>query len=192
MKKAYIILLLFLIVSCEKEPIYPTDELPANTPSLDAFTGISMWGEFIIIDAVMYLDNHETGQKLVYNHFGPNKNISSLRLGPPIREIETIIKNQTSFSFYRPIGSSRYGDFVLNLDTTKNYEIIYMGPHTTIIEPRVNSQGLLHGSGVPFSGQTISIADSTVSIQLMEVQGSLNGYNIRYWTQLRLKKIRSW
>ena len=49
----FLIGFLFVMSSCEKEPIYPTDELPANIPSIAAFQGISMWGEFIVIDAVM-------------------------------------------------------------------------------------------------------------------------------------------
>ena len=181
------------LASCKKEePIYPTDELPANVPSLAAFTGISMWGEFIIIDAVMYYEDHETGDKFVFNHFGPNKDTSSLRLGPPLFDIETIIRNRTSYSFYKPINNSHYGDFILNNDTTKHYEIYYMGMYMTIIEDPFEPQGLLAGSARPFSGQTISEADSTVAIQIQEMEGSLNGHNCHYWTQLKLKKIRAW
>jgi hypothetical protein len=187
-KFLFLAFILIGLVSCEKEPIYPTDELPANKPSLAAFTGISMWGEFIIIDAVMYMRNVQTNQKIWYNHFGPNKDTSSLRFGGPIREIEQIIKNSTSYSFYKPIGQSPYGDFVLNNDVTKHYDVYYIGNYKTIIDDYYDSQGLLQGSGLRFSGQTISEADSTVAIQIFEYGFS----EWEYWTQLKLKKIRAW
>ena len=194
MKKfLYLIFILLGLASCKKEkPIYPTDELPANVPSLAAFTGISMWGEFIIIDAVMYYEDHETGDKFVFNHFDIDKDTSSLRLGPPLFDIETIIRNKTSYSFYKPINNSYYGNFILNNDTTKHYEIYYMGMYMSIIEDPFEPQGLLGGSARPFSGQTISEADSTVAIQIQEMEGSLNGHNCHYWTQLKLKKIHAW
>lgn len=183
-----IVLGLIGLVSCEKEPIYPTDELPANIPSTAAFEGISMWGEFIVIDAVMYARNTLTDQKIKYRHFDIDKDTSSLRYGGPTREIEILIKNKTSYSFYKPIGSSPYGDFVLNNDSTKFYDVYYIGPYKTIVDDYNNSQGLINASGIRFSGQTISLKDSTVAIQIME---HYNG-NWKCWTQLTMKKIRSW
>jgi hypothetical protein len=189
MKKFLILIIVLLSFgSCEKEPIYPTDQLPANIPSSAAFQGISMWGEFIVIDAVMYMRNVQTNEKRWFNHFGVDKDTSSIRYGGPIREIERIVKNKTSFSFYKPIGESSYGNFVLNNDTTKYYDIYYVGDYKTIIDDYNNSQGLLQGSGLRFSGQTISEADSTVAIQIFEAYTS----EWKYWTQLKMKKIRAW
>jgi len=192
--KRFLFLFLFVIglASCQKEVIYPTDELPANVPSANAFNGISMWGEFLITDGVMYVDNHETGVKTVYNHFGVGKDTSSLRWGGGQFEIETIVRNKTTYSFYKPLNFPGYGKFVLNGDTSKHYALYLIGRNSTIIEDPVNPQNLLGGSSRPFSGQTISITDSTVAIQIQEVEGSINGYNCHYWTQLTLKKIKSW
>lgn len=187
----YFVLIIFgliSIISCKKEPIYPTDELPSNVPSQDAFTGISMWGEFVVIDAVMYMRNVQTGEKRWYHHFDLGKDTSSLRFGGPIREIELLINNVTSYSFYKPIGQSPYGDFVLNNDTSRYYDIWYQGLNRTIIDDYNNSQGLMQGSGLRFSGQTISEADSTVAIQIFESYTD----EWKYWTQLTMKKVRSW
>jgi hypothetical protein len=184
----FIIFGLISIISCEKETIYPTDELPANIPSASAFKGISMWGEFVVIDAVMYMRNVQTGEKRWYHHFDSNKDTSSLRFGGPIREIELLVNNRTSYSFYKPIGQSSYGDFVLNNDTSKHYDIWYQGLNKTIIDDYNNSQGLMNGSGLRFSGQTISEADSTVAIQIFEDYVD----EWKYWTQLTMKKVRSW
>lgn len=191
-KLLFLFLLVIGLASCKKEVIYPTDELPANVPSANAFKGISMWGEFVITDGVMYVDNHETGAKTVYHHFGPSKDTSSLRWGGGIFDIETIIRNKTTYSFYKPLNFPGYGKFVLNEDTSKHYAVYFIGTSSSIIEDPVSPQNLLGGSSRPFSGQTISLTDSTVAIQIQEVEGSINGYNCRYWTQLTLKKIKSW
>ena len=62
--------LFIALFSCKKEVVNPTDQLPANVPSVSVYSGgISRWGKFKIIDAVMYVDNHETGEKTVYHHF---------------------------------------------------------------------------------------------------------------------------
>jgi hypothetical protein len=66
--------------------------------------------------------------------------------------------------------------------------VYYIGNYKTIIDDYNNSQGLLQGSGLRFSGQTISQADSTVAIQIFEHSFS----EWEYWTQLKLKKIRAW
>jgi hypothetical protein len=140
----------------------------------------------------MYVDNKETGERKVYKHFGVDKDTSSLRWGGPIFDIEVIIRNHTTYSFYKPINFPGYGDFVLNSDTSKQYAVYHIGFNHTIVEDPVFGQSLMGGSARPFSGQTISEKDSLVAFQIQEVEGSINGYNCHYWTQLTLKKIESW
>jgi hypothetical protein len=84
------------------------------------------------------------------------------------------------------------GKFMLNGDSTKFYMVNYMGPYTSIIEDPTHGQQNLGGSSRPFSGQTISKSENTIAIQIQEMEGSINGYNCHYWTQLKLKKIESW
>ena len=188
------------LTSCEKEYIYPSDGYPKGKPESyylwenDTTKKISLWGKFLIIDAVMYVDNHETGQKIKYNHFGPNKDTSSLRWGGPMFEFEKIQKNHTTYSFYSPLNFPGTGKFVLNDDTTKHYGVSIMGWNKAIVEDPVYgmSQQLLGGSSRPFSGQILNYYDKTVVMQIQEMEGSINGYNCRYWTQLTLKKIEEW
>jgi hypothetical protein len=160
--------------------------------SMNFMRGRTFVSKFVIIDAVMYVDNHETGEKKVYNHFGPNKTTSSLRWGGSIYEIEEIKKDTTSYSFWPPINTTGYGKFVLNDDTSRHYAVYYVGTSKCIVEDPVRGQSLMGGSARPFSGQTISYKDSTIAMQIQEVEGSINGYNCRYWTQLTLKKVKSW
>ena len=84
------------------------------------------------------------------------------------------------------------GRFLLNDDTTKFYMVNYMGQNTSIIEDPTHGQQNLGGSARPFFGKTISKVDNLISIEIQHMEGSIDGYNCHYWTELRLKKIESW
>jgi hypothetical protein len=184
---------MILMSSCKKEVIYPTDQLPKVYPTgTDTSLTVNPWGKFLIIDAVMYVDDKETGQPFVYQHFAVGKDTSSLRWGGPEIDIETIVKNKTTYSFWKPIGYGT-GKFELNGDSTKYYRVQYNGMYKSIIEDPDHGQSNLRGSARPFSGQTISKAEGIIAIQIQEMNGiDGNGHAIHYWTQLTLKKIQSW
>ena len=184
--------LLVALSSCKKKVIYPTDQLPANVPVLSSFDGISRWGQFVIIDALMYVENKETGVKTVYNDFSPTKSRASLRWGGSLFDIETIIKDTTTYSFWQPQSYPGIGKFVLNGDTTKYYGVQYTGNNTSIVEDPTHGQQNMGGSSRPYSGQTLNKTNKTITIQIQEVEGSINGQNCRYWTQLTLKKTQEW
>lgn len=193
-------IVLVSLASCKKEYPYPSNDYPKSKPESyylwnnDTTNQITLWGKFLVIDAVMYVDNHETGQKTKYNHFDATKKVSSMRWGGSIFDIETIIKDSTTYSFYKPLNYPGNGKFVLNGDTSKHYAVNYMGWNKTIIEDPVYgmTQQLLGGSGRPFSGQLLNYDDKTVVMQIQEMEGSINGYNCRYWTQLTLRKVEFW
>lgn len=180
--------------SCKKKPLYPTDELPSHVPtaSVDTSLCVGGWGEFVITDAVMYVDDRQTGQHLVYNHFTAGKDTSSLRWGGPLFDIEVIVKNATTYSFWKP-NAGGYGKFVLNDDTTKYYAVQYTGQYKSIIEDPDHNQQNLGGSARPYSGQTVDVVNKIIHIQIEEADGVDNsGHAIHYWTQLTLKKIKEW
>lgn len=184
------------LVSCKKEYPYPSDGYDVKPVGeyIDTGKRITQWGKFLVIDAVMFVENHETNEKKMYHHFGPNKNVSSLRWGGSMFDIETIIKDSTTYSFYRPSSFPGYGRFVLNGDTTKHYAVYYFNANKAIVEDPVHgmTQQLLGGSSRPFSGQLLNYDDKTVVVQIQEVEGSIDGYNCKYWTQLTLRKIEEW
>lgn len=192
MKILSIIVFVLFLGSCQKELIYPSDEYPIKKTSNVIKPSITIWGEFIVIDAIMYVENHETHEKFVFNHFSSDKSHSSLRWGGSIFNIEEIVKDSTTYSFYRPIGFPGYGKFILNNDTSQHYAVYYVGDNKSIIEDPIRPQSLIGGSSRPFSGQTDIYKDSIIAIQIQETEGSINGYNCKYWTQLKLKKIKSW
>lgn len=181
-----------LFVSCEKETIYPSDTYNLEFTTQTSGPAVTLWGKFLVIDAVMYVDNHETGQKIVYHHFDTNKISSSMRWGGSFYDIETIIKDSTTYSFYRPTSYPGYGRFVLNGDTTKRYAVYFVGQNRSIVEDPTSTTQLMGGSARPFSGQTVDYNNKIVRMQIQEVEGSIGGYNCRYWTELTLKKIEEW
>ena len=181
------------LTSCKKQSINPTDELPASIPSISEDNGaIGGFGKFVIVDAVIYVDNHETGIKTKYGHFSSTKSRSSLRWGGSLYDIETIIKDTTTYSFWKPLAYPGIGKFVLNDDTTKYYGVNYIGLNRSIVEDPTHNQQNLGGSARPFSGQVKSTTDKTIVIQIQEVEGVINGENCRYYTQLTLKKVQEW
>ncbi len=192
MKNIIFIICLIAFTSCRKAPLYPTDQLPANVPTKDTSSMLGGWGRFIIIDAVMYVDNKETGEKKVYKHFSTTKSRSSLRWGGSQFEIENIIKDTTTYSFWKPLNYPGIGKFVLNDDTSHHYGVNYIGNYRSIVEDPTHGEQNLGGSARPFSGQTIDLQNKIIAIQIEEVEGSIDGYNCRYWTQLTLKKVQEW
>lgn len=193
MKNLIFLISVIIMTSCQKEVIYPTDQLPSNVPTTDTTSSVSSWGKFIIIDATMYVDDNETGEHKSYNHFGVDKDTSSLRWGGVIFDIERIIKNKTTYSFWKPSNIPGTGRFVLNDDTTKLYLVNYIGQYKSIIEDPNSTQQNLGGSARPFSGQTVDYGNQIISIQIQEMEGvDDNGHSIHYWTELKLQKIESW
>ncbi len=191
-KKALFLFVCVSLIACEKEIIYPSDQYPIPKKDTTQHPLIDAWGEFLVIDGKMYITNNENGERTVFNHFDINKNISSLRWGGSMFEIEDIEKDKTTYSFYRPKPNSNYGNFVLNGDTSKNYEVYWTANNSTIIEDPFDPDYLLGGSARPFKGSTLSYKDSLITMWIQEVETSISGYNCRYYTILTLKKIKSW
>jgi hypothetical protein len=187
-KLSIVTVVLLNLTSCEKDSIYPSDDYPKGNPESyylwenDKTQSISLFGKFKVIDAVMYVDNTETGEKIKYNHFGYNKTNSSLLYGGYKFDIEIIVKGETTYSFYRN------GDFILNGDMSKRYYI----SSGKITEHPLSTTQLLGGSSRPFSGQILDYNNKLVSMQIQEMYGSIDGANCRYWTQLTLQKIEEW
>src|SRR3989304_6418125 len=115
MKKLLIILFstLLFFTACKKEEINPNNT-KIETIEIDK---ISLWGEWLLLDGKMYVDNMETGQKIAYDHFDPNKSKSSLRYSGSKFEIEDIEKNITTWSFFPSKTNYGYGEFWLNNDS---------------------------------------------------------------------------
>jgi hypothetical protein len=188
MKKLIGLVLIISMFSCRKEYPYPSNDYTTSTPATPK-PSISMWGEFLVLDAKMYMDNHETGMKMVYDHFGPNRQVSSLRYDGSLFDIETIVQGVTTYSFYKPV-SGNIGVFLLNEDSTRVYGLNVTSSFTSIVENPTSGVQLMGGSARPFSGWTVDYANKIIVIHIEEIEASVGGYNTSYFTEIRLKKIR--
>jgi hypothetical protein len=199
MKTLFYILLVACLISCQKEYPYPTASQTANGQALpstgiyDTSNMISLWGKFVVVDAVMYVTNSETGQKTSYNHFDATKSRSSLRWGGSMFAIEEIIKDTTTYSFWNTYnGLNGYGKFELNSDSTHHYAVNYVGPYKTIIEDPTHGEQNMGGSARPIQLGLVDKSENLIEMQIQEMEGSINGWNVNYFTVIRLKKIESW
>lgn len=181
----YLVFLLFFCLSCKKDKT--SDIVSEDTPQL------SIWGEFRLLSAKMYIDNHETGQKTVYDHFGPGRSVSSLNYEGSVFDIENIAEGITRYSFYKPLITPNSGVFLLNDDSTRVYGLSDYGGHYTITENPLSStpgELLMGGSARPIQFRTEDYSNKIVVIRIQETEASIGGYNIRYFTELYFKKIR--
>jgi hypothetical protein len=192
-KLLFLCILGVLLLSCEKEFEYPSDSYP-TFESGESQPKIKLWGKFKLLNAIMYVKNNEISDKKVYDHFSPSKSLSSMRWGGSRFEIEQLVKEGTTFSFYSPDSYPGYGKFVLNDDETKHYSVYYIGNNKRIVEDPVHGiqQQLMGGTSLPFSGQTIDYVNKIVRIQIFQAQANIGGYNCEYWTELTMEKIEEW
>jgi len=180
-----------LLSSCKKEPIYPTDQIPANVPTITDFGGVGRWGKFLLTSSRKMVTNTVTGAKTYYNDFGSSSR-SSLRWGGSIYDIETIIKDTTTWSFWSPNGFPGDGNFVLNGDTTKFYKVHYSEHYTNIIEDPTHGQQNMGGSSRPITGETIDLTNKIIHIYVQTSYATINGDNCEYFTELTFKKTQEW
>lgn len=195
MKIIYLLLSLIVLISCQKEV---TDVDGGVTSNLVG--SISIYdGKWIVRDAKMYLLNEENGDKIYYDHFSNVKTSSSLRISGSILDIETIVKDSTTWEFFR--GYNGIGRFVLNSQYNNEYGFQQSGnSYFRIIEnPDNNPDGSdndLNGSSVPFTPKYLG--NNKIEIRLYYVHegvnfispdGSVNNTSTYYFTKLIMEKI---
>ena len=191
MKKfIYLFILAFglFFTSCEKEPL--EEEVFVDPYAIDASDTIRIYGKYRLLSGKMYITNLETNERKVYNHFGPGKTISSLRYDGTIHPIEEIIQGVTTWEFTPPPYVPGYGKFILNGDDEKPYGFNVTRSNWTIMENPSGASGQqMGGSAIPLEGYLLSKSDSTVVFTLFQGYGSIDGYNMRYLSELTFKKM---
>lgn len=194
MKKIFYLFLVLLLFSCEKESKFASDTYKNNfTPEKDS-KSISRWGKFLVIGGTMFINNHETGEMIKFSHFDSLKTVSSLRWGGSYFDIETIEKDKTTYSFYKPINYPGNGRLIINDDSTKHYMVNYMGMNTTIIEDPIHgmTEQLLGGSSRPYTLYVIDYDNKILGLRINQIECSIDGYNCNTWNEIKLKKIEEW
>ena len=187
----FLILLVFLLVSCQKEELEPQTTPQTNDSKTDT---VSLYGKYTLLSGKMYVDNMETYQKTVYNHFSGSKTTSSLRYGGSLFPFEDIMQNVTTWEIIGPKTPSGHGEFILNNDLNDPYGFYITRSNWSIVEhPLTNTNGItqkLGGSARPISGYLLNKIDSTVIFRIQTGTGNINGYNCRYFSELKFKKLK--
>ena len=182
-----------LMSSCKKETIYPTDQLPANTPKGNDFGGVSHWGTFKLISSQKHFATCWTGSATYFT----DADTSSLRWGGSNANtpIETIIKNSTTWTFVKPATGQTEGKFILNGDTSLYFIVSYVGQYSTIIND-YNDPHHAYGTNIGFNGVTVigngyTAADSVVSITISNgyYYHHTDGHDYEYKNVLLFKKM---
>jgi hypothetical protein len=196
MKKFFYILLALslVLVSCKKEEIKPVEEEQEEAGQVDE--EIRIYGKWVLVDATMYVENLETGSRTQYNHFDDTQKVSTLRYdGNPEYEFEIIEKDSTTWSFYPPDYVPGYGEFVLDGDTANPMGFYVTKSDWTIMEhPTSTSYDdmQLGGSSRPIEAYVYDYGEQIVDFYVQIAYENIDGYNCKYFTEMRMKKIEEW
>lgn len=190
MKKfIYLFLLAFglFFTSCEKEELQDEPIIEVGIQEDDT---TSVYGKYQLISGKMYITNLETNERKVYNHFGPGKSTSSLRYNGSLYPIEDLIEGVTTWEITPPPYVPGYGEFILNGDYANPFGFNVTRSNWTIIEhPSGGSGQQMGGSAIPLEGHLIDKAEGTVMFTLFQGYASIDGYNVRYLSELTFKKL---
>ena len=196
MKILKLALLIIIFGSCEKENYNPPLQEPTyqtqvnnHAHSENCFT---INGNWVLLDAEMYVTNLETGEFWVEGQFG-SSDVGSLRYNEPLYDFEVLERGKTEWSFTQPNVIPGVGVFMLNNDTVNIYGLNVTNSNYTIIENSLSlSVGdlLLGGSSrniTPyFNGKC-----NRMEVVVQEVYENINGYNYYYYSILKFKKKNS-
>lgn len=187
MRFRILIFVSLFLISCKKEEIKP--DLSNN----DTLEEIRLYGKWLLLDGYIYVDNLETKERVRYNHFDIDKQVSGLHFGNYNFNFEKIEQNITTWQFFEPPFVPGVGEFVLNsVDTlgfnvTKNSWRIIEHPVSGITNQQIG------GSARPIMGtEIIDFNDSIVAFYIQQGYTNLNGNNISYINKLIFKKVEGW
>ena len=174
--------------SCDKkeDPIYQAvEEVKSDT--------LSLYGEWILVSGKLYVENLETGENTVYDHFDASKTTSSLRYSGVLYEFERLEVDVTTWTFIQPINSIAQGEFWLNGDDINPYGLNIVGNMWTITEhasTTSSSDMKLGGSSRPITAVIIDYKSKIVEFTVQDAYESIDGYNCNTFSKLRFQKVR--
>lgn len=190
----YLIVILGIsLTSCTKEEFIPLEEEVEQETQIDE--EISLSGKWLLRSGKMYMENIETHEKVVYDHFDANKRASSLRFSGSLYEFEDIYVDSTTWSFHLPASVPGYGEFILDDDTIQPYGLNITASNWTVIEhPTVTSAAgmQLGGSARPIRAFIEDYGSNTVVFYVQEAYESIDGWNYKYFSELTFEKIEEW
>lgn len=171
--------------SCQKEDILTNQDVVEEAGTID--NTISIFGEWLLVDGKMYMENMDTGEKTVYDHFDASKTVSSLRYEGYMFEFERIVVDSTTWTFIAPNSIPGTGEFWLDNDSIQPYGFYITNSNMSIIEHTSGPQQL-GGSSRPITAYIDDYNSQTVNFYVQEAYTSINGENFKYFSELTFQK----
>jgi len=190
MKTILKILFLLLIISgCEKEPLLPPcGPTQYNDDTTTHVETNLLDGEWEVISGTMYMENLDTGEEEEIFIFS-NGPTGSLRYDGSMYDFETLVRNQTTWTFNFPENTPGMGTFFLNTDSIYPYSLSVTENNLTVCEHISGQYLMLGGSSRPINYEVIDHHNKIINIYVQETYTNINGYNYYYYSKLRFKKL---
>jgi hypothetical protein len=166
-KLFYLSIFLIISFSCKKEVIEKPDNNIVTPTGEDTLIGFN----WVLTEGRLYLQNMDNGNKSYYDHFGINKNVSTLKpFGGSNILFDNITKNVTTWNF---------SNTAFTLDNSNFYEV--NGTTSTI-----SVFGLEDGSSRSII--VMELLDDKLTVKVCEGYASSNGVNYQYFSTLTFVK----
>lgn len=183
----YLLLAIFTISlsSCHKEDIKTNADNVNDVGNIDKT--ISIFGTWTLVSGKMYMENLETGEKIVYNHFDSIKRVSSLRYSGYMFDLERIVADSTTWTFVAPPNIPNTGEFWLNNDSLRPYGFYVTNSNMSITEWSTG-ESKLGGSSRPIHAYIYDYSKKQVSFFIQEAYENIDGVNFKYFSELIFQK----
>jgi len=184
------ILLTLSLFSCKKEEVEPDLGINRVAYPTEFATGYEIDNKtFRLISGKMYMENMETGNKVVYDHFDENQTISSMNYGGIELEIEKLEVNVTTWGFY----STDRLEFRVNGDSIDVYECTQNSFGMSIIDHGQSSNNgpithKLNGSSKPFRIE--HVGNDVIQVYINESYVTINNEQYSYFNELYFELVK--
>ena len=180
-----------LLFACTK----PVVEEPSKFVAKDVDNrSMSLTGEWLLLEGEMRFAAASGNSFLKYDHFGPGRTTSSLRYEGSRFNLEELVQDTTTWSFYNPLPGNSYCTFVLNNDTLHPYSLNVnsMGYSIFEYENATAATMQLGGSARQVQAFVADYANKIMEAHVQWVVCSINGQSWEYFSILKFKKIKEW
>jgi len=144
-------------------------------------------GTWLLVRGNFYVERHYTHEVEVTDHFA-NGSTSSLNVDGSDFAIEVLVKDSTEWTFYPQ--NTVIDEFWLNHDATHPYALNQFTEYQfTVFEYPVGNQQI-GGSARPLT--ILQTTNEYMKIRVQETIGSIDGWNVTYWSILEFEKVASW
>ena len=174
---------------CKKEIMYPPCTPTEYSDNSTDYSNIHLLdGSWRLTWGVMYMENLDTGEEEEVFLFNGDP-VSSLRYEGSMYNFETLVRYETIWTFNFPEEVPGMGTFCLDNDSIQPYNLYVTENNLTVCEHISGQYTLLGGSSRPMRYEVLDNLNEIINFYVQETYTNINGYNYRYYSKLRFKKL---